>query len=105
MNSTIIEQLLAIESEAQEAMKDIEKENLRLNETMQENLSKRISAIENEGAEKIKRLVSEAENHTAERIAQIQEEYLIKAEGFENEFRIKEKAQRAKIFHDVLYKP
>jgi len=104
MNFTI-EQLLALESEAQEAMKDIEKETADITKSTHESLSKRIAAIESEGAEKIKQLTIETENYTVERITQIQEEYRIKAEGFENEFRVKRKAQRAKIFHDVLYKP
>jgi len=99
----ITEQLLAIEIEAQEAMKDIEKENAHLAHSAQENLARRIAAIENEGAETIKLLVCETEKQTAEKIAQVQEEYRVKEEVFKKEFLENRKKLRGKIFHDVLY--
>jgi DNA anti-recombination protein RmuC len=101
MNYT--EQLLSIESEAQEAMNDIAKENAALTHRAQENLAKRIAAIESEGADNIKRLVQESEKHTAARIAEIQEEFLNKSKSFEKDFRNARKNLRGKIFHDVLH--
>jgi len=98
---TITEQLLALESEAQEAMNDIAKENAILTRKTQENLAKKISAIESDGAETIRRLVNEAETHTAARIALIQEEYHAKTEMLHNAGQ--NKNLRGKIFHDVLY--
>ncbi|MCL2386124.1 MAG: hypothetical protein FWC89_01105 [Defluviitaleaceae bacterium] len=100
---TITEQLLAIESEAQEAMNDITKENAHLAFKAQEELERRVANIENEGAEAIRRLVLETERHTAARIAYVQDEYRIKGEEFESEFMNGRKILRGKIFHDVLY--
>ena len=98
---TITEQLLAIESEAQEAMNTIAKENSYLITKAKEDLSQRIARLETEGAEKIRRLVLETEKHTAARIARVQEEYRNKADAFEAEYR--SGRLRGKIFHDVLY--
>ncbi|MCL2578369.1 MAG: hypothetical protein FWE27_10070 [Defluviitaleaceae bacterium] len=98
---TITEQLLALESEAQEAMNDIAKENACLARQAQENLTKKIAAIESDGTEAIRLLVNEAETHTAARIALIQEEYRAKTEKLD--FTGKRENLRGKIFHDVLY--
>ncbi|MCL2049756.1 MAG: hypothetical protein FWG87_13635 [Defluviitaleaceae bacterium] len=101
--TAILEQLLAMESEAQEAMKDIEKETASLSQTTLDNLTAKVTAIENEGAEKIKLLVSELESHTAEQITGVQEEYRIKGEGFEQEFRSHKKTLCERIFFDIVY--
>ncbi|MCL1883370.1 MAG: hypothetical protein FWF81_06445 [Defluviitaleaceae bacterium] len=99
---SITEQMLALESDAQEAMKDIEKEIVFYTKNMQDSLAKRITEIESDGAETIKRLISETEKHTAARISQVQEEYLKKTTKFEKDFRLNEKKLRGKIFHDIL---
>lgn len=97
------EHLLVIESEAQEAMRDMAKETERLAASINENLEKRVSAMQTEGAEKIKQLAQETENEIAKRTEQIQNEYRIRAENFENEFKKIQKKLRGKIFHDILH--
>ncbi|MCL2199440.1 MAG: hypothetical protein FWB80_10995 [Defluviitaleaceae bacterium] len=82
---TITEQLLTIESEAQEAIKDIEKQNAELTKAAQKSLQKKIAQIEAKGTEEIKRIAMESENHTARRIEEVKEKY------------------RKKMLHDVLY--
>lgn len=93
--------MLALESEAQEAMNDIVKENASLVRQSQEKIAKKIAEMEKDGAEKIRSLVNEAEAHTAARIAQIEEEFSAKTE--ELNFIGKNENLRGKIFHDVLY--
>ncbi|MCL2224597.1 MAG: hypothetical protein FWB96_06495 [Defluviitaleaceae bacterium] len=100
---TTTEQLLALESEAQEAMNDIAKESAHMAQQAQETLTTKIAAIENDGAETIRNLVNEAETHTAARIALVNEEYRTKSEDFKKVFEEKKEALRGKIFHDVLY--
>lgn len=97
----MLEQLLALESEAQTAMHDIEKETAQVSRGAQERLARRIAAIEADGAEAVRRLVRESEKHTAARIAQVNEEFAAKSAAFEEEFR--RKNLRGKIFHDVLH--
>ena len=84
-------------------MNDIAKECAILAARAQENLTKRIVGIENEGAETIRRLVQESENQTAARIVRVQEEYADKTAALEHDFQSARKNLRGKIFHDVLH--
>ncbi|MCL1863316.1 MAG: hypothetical protein FWF78_07110 [Defluviitaleaceae bacterium] len=82
---SITEQLLAIESEAQAAIKDIEKQNAELTIIAQKKLQKRIAEIEADGKDEISLMAAETESHTARRIEEVKEKY------------------RKKIFYDILY--
>ncbi|MCL1877684.1 MAG: hypothetical protein FWF80_02385 [Defluviitaleaceae bacterium] len=99
----MIDKLLAIEYEAQEAMNDIEKEKADLTKTAHEKLAWRIAEIEREGAEAVHRFAAEAERDTAAQIANMREEWREKNEGLEKFFIENRKKMRGKIFHDVLY--
>ncbi|MCL1845305.1 MAG: hypothetical protein FWF77_05325 [Defluviitaleaceae bacterium] len=99
----MLEQLLAIESDAQEAMNDIEKETAVLAQSAREGLARRIAEIEREGTEAIHRLAVEAELDTATQIARAQEEWREKNENLEKFFVENREKMRGKIFHDVLY--
>jgi Skp family chaperone for outer membrane proteins len=98
-----IEQLLAIESEAQDAMKDIAKENEQLTQKARQDLARRVAVIEHEGAEAIRRIVRETDTQTMEKIANKQAEFLAKTQAFEKDFEANKDKLRGKIFHDVLH--
>ena len=98
-----IEQLLAIESEAQGAMNDIAKETQHLTIKAREDLARHISAIEHEGAETIRRIVNETDVQTLEKITNMQEEYRAKTEAFKKDFEANKKKLRGKIFHDIVH--
>ncbi|MCL2357156.1 MAG: hypothetical protein FWC70_08370 [Defluviitaleaceae bacterium] len=99
----MLEQLLAIESEAQEAMLDIEKETADLTHGAHEKLARRIAEIEREGADTVRRIASESERETAAKIALAQEEWREKNIRLEKSFTENRKKMRGKLFHDVLY--
>lgn len=99
----MIEHLLAIETEAQEAMHDIEKESAVIKQNAQENLARRIAEIEREGAETVRNFVRESEKDTAAKIARAREEWRAKNERLEKHFIENRKKMRGKIFHDILY--
>jgi len=99
----ITEQLMAIESEAQEAMNAMTKENAHLARKAEEDLAIRIAQIEQGGAEAIRRLGREADSETAARIAIIEEEYMTKAEFLDSEFQANKKDLKKRIIRDVLY--
>lgn len=94
---------MALESDAQQAMNDIAKENANITNRAREGLAKRIAAIESDGEDAIKRLLRESEDHTAKRIALIQEEYRAKEIALEENYKHNAESLRGKIFHDVLY--
>ena len=98
----LTEQLLAIESDAQEAMNTITKENAQLALKAEEGLAKRIAKIEQNNTEAIRKLSREAEDDAAAKIAAIQEEYLRKWESFEEEFMANKNETRTKIFQNIL---
>ena len=96
-------QLLAIESEAQEAMKAIEKENAQLVQKAREELARRVAEIEKDGEAAIRKLQREAKTDTVSQIERIREEYRHKVKTLDNEFAENKNIWRGKIFHDVLY--
>jgi len=95
----MIEHLLAMESEAHEAMADIAKETAELTARAEESLRGRVAAVEADSAKEIRQLVRECEEHTAAEIARVQDEYRLKTAAYKAEAR----NLRGKIFHDVLY--
>lgn len=90
-----------MESEAIEAMKDIEKETAEITARSRENLRRRITAIEADGTEEIRRIARETEEHTSAEIARVKEEYREKSGSVAKDFE--KKNLRGKLFHDVLY--
>jgi len=100
---TLIENLVAIEAEAQDAMHVIEKETAQLAQKAKDALNEKISKIEQYSEESIRRLIQETDQNTADKIAAIQAEYDHKWEAFESEFNSGKDELRAKMVHDVLY--
>ncbi|MCL2215691.1 MAG: hypothetical protein FWB91_01595 [Defluviitaleaceae bacterium] len=98
----IIKQLLAIESEAQEAMKTMATEMSRLTQKAGTGLAEKVAQIERDGAEAVRKLERDTAAETTARIAAIQEEYRHKWESFEREFQVGKKNLRSKIVREVL---
>jgi hypothetical protein len=99
----LTEQLLALESEAQEAMNDIAKETAHISQRAQESLAQKINAIESDGAETIRLLTNEAETYTAAQISLVQREFAKKSAELQKNRTAQQKILRGKIFHDILY--
>ena len=99
----LTEQLLAIESEAQEAMNAMAKESARLARKAEEDLAARIAKIEREGAEAIRQLGYDTEGNAAARIAEIQDEYRHKWKTFESDVQNARIDLRSRIVREVLH--
>jgi len=99
----ITEQLLAMESDAQEAMNTMAKENAHLARKAEEELAQKIAQIERNSAEAIRQLGREYEEDTATKIAAIQDEYDYKAKVLESEFLASKDESLKKIIHEVLH--
>ena len=100
---TIMAQLLTIESDAQEAMNTMAKENAHLARKAEEELAKKIAQVERNSAEAIRQLGRESDEVTAAKIAAIQEEYASKGKTLESEFLASKDEALKKIIHEVLH--
>jgi len=99
----IIQKLLLLESEAQEAMRALEKEHALLAKKAEEDLSRRIAELEWEKDAAIKQLAQTSQHKTAEIIAKIQAEYKQKGSELINAFAANRSTWRDKVVQDVLY--
>ena len=98
-----IQKLLSIESEAQEAMNDMAKEELRIREKAKLDLQRRLAEIEAAGQRAIEKLRQDSEADCATKVAEIQAECQRKIQELQANFSEKRTEWRGKIFHDVLY--
>jgi len=99
----LTEQLMAIESEAQEAMNAMTKESAHLARKAEEDLALRIAQIEQGGAEAVRRLGREADGEAAARIAMVEEEYMNKVKLLDHEYKTNKNDIKRRIIRDVLY--
>ena len=99
----ITEQLLVIESDAQQAMNTIAKENAALSFKAEEDLARKISKIEFESVKAIKDLSREADIDAASRIERVKELYRCKGEILDSDFQNSKEMLRTKILREVLY--
>jgi len=97
----IIQKLLALESEAQEAMNAIAKEKTRLAQKAEEDLSQRIAEIEQNADVTIEQLLAEAD--ASERIEEIKTDYKGKEKVLEESFSANNRKWRERILYNVLY--
>jgi len=100
----IIHKLLLLESEAQEAMKTLEKEQVYLAKKSEKELSQRIQQLEWEKEATIQKLSQNADKETAEVITKIQAEYKQKESRLIAIFAANRITWRSDIVNDILYK-
>jgi len=96
---TIIEKLLTIESEAQEAINQMANEEARIRQKAQFDLEFHITKLEESAGREIEELRKENEEKYSIGIKQIQEKYRQKAD----EFYANTAHRREKVFNDILY--
>jgi len=99
----IIQKLLLLESEAQDAMRSIEKEQVLLAKQAKEDLILRIGELEREKDIAIKRLEQNTEEETTRVIAKIQAEYEQKRSELITAFAANHHTWRDKVTQNVLY--
>ena len=99
----ITQKLLAIESDAQEAMKALAKEEAELQQKIEADLVRRVDEIENKGNQAIELLKRDSEAEKEARISRIKEEYKEKSQAYTKIFNTNRHEWREKILHDVLY--
>ncbi|MCL2285013.1 MAG: hypothetical protein FWC32_01455 [Firmicutes bacterium] len=99
----IIQKLLLLESEAQEAMRALEKEQALSAKKAEEDLSRRIAELEWEKDATIQKLEQSTEDETAEIIAIIEAEYKQKGSELITAFAANRDTWKGKIVQDVLY--
>jgi len=98
----IIQKLLLLESEAQEAMKTLEKEQAYIAKKSEEELSQRIKELEWEKDATIQKLNQTTEAETAETITKIQAQYKQKESRIIAAFAANRITWRDEIVNDVL---
>ena len=99
----ITQKLLAIESDAQEAMNALAKEEAQLHQKIEADLARRVAEIENKGSQAIALLKQDSEAEKEARIARIKEEYKEKSREYTEIFNANRHEWREKILYDVLY--
>jgi len=99
----IIQKLLTIESEAQEAMNDLAKEESQLQKKTEAQLAARLAKIEREGGLALEKLKKQAGEAATARLAQIKADYQQKSQEFSETLHANQQQWQEKIFHDVLY--
>lgn len=92
-----------MESEAQEAMLMVSKENAKLVKKAEADLKNKITQIKQEAFEYVQKLTSEAHRETELQIAKINEEYRLKEEEMELMFTKNREAYREKILNEILF--
>jgi len=97
----IIQKLLALESEAQEAMSAIAKEQTRLAQKAEEEITQRVAEIEKQADITIEQLLAEAD--ASERIDLLQLDYKEKETALAGSFEKHNRAWKERIVHDVLF--
>ena len=97
----IIQKLLALESEAQEAMSAIAKEQTRLAQKAEEEVAQRVAEINKQADITIEQLLAEAD--ASERIDSLQEEYQKKETTLVESFEKHNRVWKERIVHDVLF--
>jgi len=97
-----IKKLLAIESEAQEAMKTLAKEEFQIRQKIEADLARRVAEIEAEGKQALEMIRQESLTDMDDKITKIKMEYSAKIQEFTAYFSQNKHEWRRKIFHDVL---
>jgi len=101
----IIQKLLFIESEAQEAMRILEKEQTNLSAIAEAELTSRVQELEDAKNSSIKEMYEAVEEKTLATIAKNKAEYEQKGSELQKVFAANKNNWGDKIFHDVLYGP
>lgn len=99
---TILQKLLAIESDAQQAMNTLAKDEAQLKHRMEAELLNRISEMETEGNKKIAELKHLSNEETALKISEIKAEYKIKLQKFLQNFNENRQKWRGEIFNEII---
>jgi len=97
----LIQKLLALESEAQEAMSAIAKEQTRSSQKAEEEIEQRVAEINKQADITIEQILAEAD--ASERIDLIQREYQKKETALEESFDKHNRVWKERIVHDVLF--
>ena len=101
----IIQKLLLIESEAQEAMRMLEKEKADMAKKAEEELTRRVLELEDAKNAKLCELRQNTEKKTSAAITKIEAEYEQKRSDLVKIFADNRRTWVDKIFYDVLYEP
>jgi len=99
----IIQKLLLIESEAQEAMRMLEKEKIDMAKKAEAELTRRVLELENVKNAKLYELRQATEEKTLATITKIEAEYEHKRSELVKTFADNRKTWGDNIFHDVLH--
>ena len=97
-----IRKLLTIETDAQEAMNAMIKEEAQIRRKIAADLARRVAEIEAEGKHALEMLHQDSSADTQAKIAKIKAEYAAKAQEFTSLFSANRYERRRRIFHDVL---
>ena len=99
----IIQKLLLLESEAQEAMRTLEKEQVLLAKKAEEDLAHRIAKIESEQNAAIKILEQRSQDETMAAITKIKADYKQKESDLIAAFAANRNTWKEKIVQEILY--
>jgi len=100
----IIHKLLLLESEAQEAMRTLEKEQAIMTRKAEEEISHHLAELENEKQVAFQNLAQDIQDETQAIIAKIQAEYEQKRGELVSAFTASRSAWTEKVVQDVLHK-
>ncbi|MCL2839183.1 MAG: hypothetical protein FWE05_00285 [Defluviitaleaceae bacterium] len=98
----LIEYLVAIETDAQDAMHVMVKETAELTRKAQESLAEKIAHIEQNTIHAIRQIEREADLDAARKITEIHEAYAHKWQTLENHFNVNKNELVEKITKEVL---
>ena len=99
----ITQKLLAIESDAQQVMHALAKEEAQLQQKTMENLAQKMAEIEAHSIDAIEKMKCDAETEREIRADKIRADFAEKTQAYEALFNENKQIWREKIFNDVLF--